>query len=94
MVSGQYSKTGDYAHCKPYIINKLVVREKKVPEKAMSQQYLNNTFNNVQLGMQNDHGIFGACPGEIPHLILIGWFRNVVNSFFIQITNDSVLAKK
>ena len=35
-----YSKTRDYALCKPHIINKLV-REKKFPElKAMSQQYL------------------------------------------------------
>ena len=44
--------------------------------------------------MHNDCGIFGACPGEILHLILIGWFRNVVDSFFIQITKDSVLAKR
>ena len=82
------SKARDYAHCKPKIINK----QEKL--KAMSQQNLNNAFNNVQLGMHNDRGIFGACPGEILHLILIGWFRNVVDSFFIQITKDSVLAKK
>jgi hypothetical protein len=93
MVSG-YSEARDYARRKPKIINKLV-REKKFPElKAISQQYLNNAFDNVQLGMHNDHRIFGACPGEILHLIHIGWFRNVVDSFFIQITKDSVLAKK
>ena len=93
MVSG-YSKACDYARCKPHIISKLV-REKKFPElKAMSQQYLNNAFDNVHLGMHNDRGIFEACPGEILHLILIGWFRNVVDSLFIQITKDSVLAEK
>ena len=94
MVSG-YSKARDYARRKPKIINKLV-REEKFPElKAISQQYLNNAFDNVQLGMHNDCGICGACPGEILHLILIGcWFRNVVDSFFIGITKDSVLAKK
>ena len=93
MISG-YSKARDYAHRNPKIIN-MLVREKKCPElKAMSQQYLNNAFDNVRLGMHNDCGIFGACPGEILHLILIGLFRNVVDSFFIQITKDSVLAKK
>ena len=61
---------------------------------AMSQQYLNNAFDNVRLGMHNDRGIFGVYPGEILYLILIGWFRKVVDSFFIQIRKDSVLAKK
>ena len=93
MVSG-YSKARDYARRKPKIINKLVREKKFVELKAMSQQYLNNAFDNVRLGMHNDRGIFGACPGEILHLILIGWFRNVVDSFFIQIRKDSVLAKK
>ena len=89
-----YSKGRNFPRRKPRIINKLV-REKKFPElRAMSQQYLNNAFDNVRLGMHNDRGIFGACPGEILHLILIGWFRNVVDSFFIQIKKDSVLAKK
>jgi hypothetical protein len=93
MVCG-YSKARDYARRKPKIINKLV-REKKFPElRAMSQQYLNNAFDNVRLGMHNDRGIFGACPGEILHLILIGWFRNVIDSFFIQISKDSVPSKK
>ena len=89
-----YSKARDYARRKPKIINKLV-RKKKFPElKAMPQQYLNNASDNVRLGMHNDCGIFGPCPGEILHLVLIGWFRNVVDSFFIQITEDSALAKK
>ena len=66
MVSG-YSKARDYARRKPKIINKLVREKKFVELKAMSQQYLNNAFNNVRLGVHNDRGIFGACPGEILH---------------------------
>ena len=93
MVSG-YSKAHDYARRKSHIINKLVCEKKFPGLKAMSQQYLNYAFDNVRLGMHTDCGIFGACPGEILYLILIGWFRNVVHSFFIQITKDSVLAKK
>ena len=64
MVSG-YSKARDYGHHKPHIINRLVCDKKFSKLKAMSQQYLvNNAFNNVWLGMHNDRGIFGACPGE------------------------------
>jgi len=60
----------------------------------MSQQYLKNAFDNVRFGLHNDRGIFGACPGEILHLILIGWFKNVVDSFFIQIGKDSDKARQ
>ena len=67
----------------PTSLTSLYVRRSFPKLKAMSQQYLNNTINNVQLDMQNDCGIFGACPGEIHRLILIGWFRNMVDSFFI-----------
>ena len=93
MVSG-CSKARDYARRNPHIIDKLV-REKKFPElKAMSQQYLNHAFDKVRLGMHNDCDIFGACSGEILQLMFIGLFRNAVDSFFIQIAKDSVLAKK
>lgn len=88
LLSG-YSKARNFPHRKPRIINKLV-REQNIPAlKAMSQQYLKNAFDNVRFGLHNDRGIFGACPGEILHLILIGWFKNVVDSFFIQIGKDS-----
>ena len=88
-----YSKSRDFALRKPRIINKLV-RDQDIPAlKAMSQQYLKNAFDNVRFGLHNDRGIFGACPGEILHLILIGWFRNVIDSFFIQIGKDSLKAQ-
>ena len=91
MLSG-YSKSRQFAQRKPRIINKLVRDQDFVALKAMSQQYLKNAFDNVRFGLHNDRGIFGACPGEILHLVLIGWFRNVVDSFFIQIGKDSVKA--
>jgi hypothetical protein len=87
MVCG-YSKARDYARRKPKIFDKLVRKKKFLELKAMSEQYLNIAFDNVQLGMHNDHGIFGACPGEILHLILISWFRNVVDSVRIAKDND------
>jgi hypothetical protein len=61
--------------------------------KENSQQYLKDAFNHVRFGLPNEQGIFGACPGEILHLVLIGWFKNVVDSFFIQIGRNSDKAK-
>jgi hypothetical protein len=40
--------------------------------KANSQQFLINAFDSVRFGLHNNRGIFGACPGEILHLILLG----------------------
>ena len=59
MVVSGYSKARDHARRKPKIINKLVREKKFVELKAMSQQYLNNAFDNVRLGMHNDRGILG-----------------------------------
>ncbi len=33
-------------------------------------------------GAHSDCNIFGACPGEILHLVLLGWFKYVVQFFF------------
>ena len=93
LLSG-YSKARNFPHRKPHIINKLVRDQNTSALKAMSQQYLKNAFDNVRFGLHNDRGIFGACPGEILHLILIGWFKNVVDSFFIQIGKDSDKARQ
>ena len=93
LLSG-YSKARNFPHRKPHIINKLVRDQNTSALKAMSKQYLKNAFDNVRFGLHNDRGIFGACPGEILHLILIGWFKNVVDSFFIQIGKDSDKARQ
>jgi hypothetical protein len=85
-----YSKSRDFALCKPRIINKLV-RDQDIPAlKTMSQHYLKNAFDNVRFGLHNDRGIFGSSPGEILHLILIGWFRIVIDSFFNSEQTNSI----
>jgi hypothetical protein len=43
--------------------------------KMLSQNYLKNGFAEVQFGMYNWRSIFGACPGEMLHLISLGWFK-------------------
>lgn len=93
LLSG-YSKSRDFPLRKPRIINKMVRDQNIAALKANSQQYLKNAFDNVRFGLHNDRGIFGACPGEILHLILIGWFKNVVDSFFKQIGKDSEYAQR
>jgi hypothetical protein len=48
----------------------------------MSQNYLSNGFNKVCFGLHNDRGIFGACPGEMLHLVSLGWFKYCLEAFF------------
>jgi hypothetical protein len=43
--------------------------------KLLSQSYLKNGFDDVQFGTHDQRGIFGACPGEMLHLISLGWFK-------------------
>jgi hypothetical protein len=51
---------------------------------AMSQHYVLNAFRLVQFGCHNNRGIFGACPGEILHLVQLGWFKYAMQSFATQ----------
>ena len=39
---------------------------------------------NVRFGQHNARGIFGACPGEMLHLITLGWFKYCLKSFSHQ----------
>jgi hypothetical protein len=50
----------------------------------MSQNYLKNGFEGVRFGMHNKRGIFGACPGEMLHLISLGWFKYCLQAFSVQ----------
>jgi hypothetical protein len=45
---------------------------------------LKNSFNDIRIGMHNDRGIFGACPGEVLHLISLGWFKYCLDAFAHQ----------
>jgi hypothetical protein len=53
--------------------------------KAMSQHFLQNGFRDVEFGSShNKCCIFGACPGETLHLVLLGWFKYVIEAFVAQ----------
>jgi hypothetical protein len=56
-------------HRLPKGINKLVRNGETICLKLLSQSYLKNGFIDVQFGKHNQRGIFGACPGEMLHLI-------------------------
>ena len=78
-----YSKSV-YRHRKPSHVGGLV-REGDVESlRALSQNYVVNGFNKVRFGQHNARGIFGACPGEILHLITLGWFKYCLESFAHQ----------
>jgi hypothetical protein len=78
-----YSKA-KYLHRKPRNIKRLVDRVDLDRLKLQSQNYLKNGFDNVRFGMHNDRGIFGACPGEMLHLISLGWFKYCLDAFTYQ----------
>ncbi|KAI2502311.1 hypothetical protein MHU86_12115 [Fragilaria crotonensis] len=50
----------------------------------LSQTYLKNGFARVRFGLHNQRGIFGACPGEMLHLISLGWFKYCLQAFSTQ----------
>ncbi|KAI2495582.1 hypothetical protein MHU86_18941 [Fragilaria crotonensis] len=70
-----YSKARSYAKRTPYAVNQMVANRDFASLKANSQQFLINAFDSVRFGAHNNRGIFGACPGEILHLVLLGWFK-------------------
>jgi hypothetical protein len=77
-----WSKGRQFVKRKPGVINRLVRAKRFNILKQKSQHRLVNAFDNVQFGTHSDRGVFGACPGEILHLVLLGWFKYVVQSFF------------
>ena len=89
-----YSKARSYAKRTPYTVNQMVANRDFALLKANSQQFLINAFDSVRFGAHNNRGIFGACPGEILHLVLLGWFKNVLDSFFKQIGKASESARR
>jgi hypothetical protein len=61
----------------------------------MSQNYLSNGFTDVCFGLHNNRGLFGDCPGEILHLISLGWFEYCLEAFTDQAgLPDTVPVKK
>jgi hypothetical protein len=86
-----YSKS-KFAHRLPKDINKLVEGGHLDKLKSLSQNYLKNGFDSVQFGLHKS-GIFGACPGKMLHLILLGWFKYLVEAFASQAGSTSIALK-
>jgi hypothetical protein len=78
-----YSKS-KFPHRLPKKVDSLVQRGLTGDLQSMSQNYLKNGFEGVRFGMHNKRGIFGACPGEMLHLISLGWFKYCLLSFSAQ----------
>ena len=73
MKKSGYSKSKNFPYRLPSKVNRAVARDDTDALRAMSQQKLIKGFRNVLcFGSHNERGIFGACPGEILHLVLIG----------------------
>jgi hypothetical protein len=89
-----WSKGCQFVKRKPGVINRLVRAKRFDILKQKSQHMLVNAFDNVRFGTHSDRGIFGACPGEILHLVLLGWFKYVVQSFFKQIGQNGAPGRK
>jgi bisphosphoglycerate-dependent phosphoglycerate mutase len=76
------------------MINKLVRWGDTETLKSVSQNYLKNGFDKVQFGQHNKHGIFGACPGEMLHLISLHWFKYCLDAFTSQAGGPNVVVLK
>lgn len=59
----------------------------------MSQHYLSNGFDRVRFG-DPQRGIFGAVPGEILHLVLLGWFNYTIDAFVAQAGSNTLATKE
>ena len=88
-----YSKS-KFPHRHPKAIDALVQKAKTHELKLLSQNYLKNGFAEVRFGLHNRRGIFGACPGEMLHLISLGWFKYCLEAFSAQAGPKSVALKQ
>lgn len=48
-----------------------------------------NAFDHIRFGFHNKRGLFGACPGEILHMLQLGLFQFVIVSYYQQIGPSS-----
>ena len=99
-----YSKAS-FPHRKPATIKRLVVganearnqviaHENLSSLKDLSQHYLHSGFSKARFGSHNDRGIFGACPGEMLHLVSLGWFKYCLEAFASQAGGKNAIAVK
>ena len=83
-----------YRHQKPAVINKLVKSGDLIGLKDMLQNYPVNGFDQACFGLHNARGIFSACPGEMLHLISLGWFKYCLDAFCAQAGGSTSFALK
>jgi hypothetical protein len=99
-----YSKA-KFNHRKPAAINRLIYGAHSVESKIgvttnlnalknMSQNYLRNGFGLARFGSHNDREMFGACPGEMLHLVSLGWFKYCLEAFASQAGGKNLVAVK
>lgn len=60
--------------------------------RMLSQQFISNAWYGVRFGMHNEMGIHGACPSEMLHALLLGWFLYLRKMFFARTGPDSELS--
>ena len=75
-------------------VNTLVAKQDLNALQAMSQKYLHNAFDSVRFGAHNNRGIFGACPGEVLHMVSLGWVKYALESFSAQVGPQSMALKQ
>jgi hypothetical protein len=78
-----YSKA-NFTYRRDRHITSLVQQNQLIGLKDISQHFLLNGFRDIRFGLHNSRGIFGACPGELLHLIQVGWFKYVMEAFVSQ----------
>ena len=89
-----WSKGRSFPKRTPSNINRLVRSRSFDVLQSKSQHLLANAFDNIRFGSHSDRGIFGACPAEILHLMMLGWFKYTVRSFFRQIGEKTIACRK
>ena len=62
--------------------------------KAISQQYIQNTWYMVRFGLHNNLGIHGACTLEMLHWLQLGKYKYIRKMFFAQSGKTSTLSTK
>ncbi len=88
-----YSKS-KFPHRLPKKIDALVCKGSTNQLQLLSQNYLKNGFADVRFGLHNQRGIFGACPGEMLHLVSLGWFKYCLLASAAQAGPTSVALKQ
>ncbi len=68
-------------------------KEKLAELQAISQQYIQNAWYDVQFHLANNCGIHGACPSEKLHAIQLGIFKYIRDELFHKMGKTSELAE-